>query len=123
MTLRVSTTKVGATLKNGGGLLETYTLQTEDFGLCITDLKTKEKRRTDMSKGWIVKMEITSYGKILVYTPRYEDAERLAKEQMKKSRSYNDSVVMVTSLASTEEVSPDTEKDFYAVIGGSNETK
>ena len=123
MTLRGSTTKVGATLKNGGGLLETYTLQTEDFGLCITDLKTKEKRRTDMSKGWIVKMEITSYGKILVYTPRYEDAERLAKEQMKKSRSYNDSVVMVTSLASTEEVSPDTEKDFYAVIGGSNETK
>ena len=59
----------------------------------------------------------------MVYTPRYEDAERLAKEQMKKSRSYNDSVVMVTSLASTEDVSPDTEKDFYAVIGGSNETK
>ena len=123
MTLRVSTTKVGATLKNGGGLLETYTLQTEDFGLCITDLKTKEKRRTDMSKGWIVKMEITSYEKILVYTPRYVDAERLAKEQMKKSRSYNDSVVMVTSLSSTEDVSPDIEKDFYAIIGGSNETK
>ena len=123
MTLRVSTTKVGVTLKNGGGLLETYTLQTEDFGLCITDLKTKEKRRTDMSKGWIVKMEITSYEKILVYTPRYVDAERLAKEQMKKSRSYNDSVVMVTSLSSTEDVSPDTEKDFYAIIGGSNETK
>ena len=76
-----------------------------------------------MSKGWIVKMEITSYEKILVYTPRYEDAEKFAKEQMKKSRSYNDSVVMVTSLSSTEDVSPDTEKDFYAIIGGSNETK
>lgn len=58
MTLRVSTTKVGATLKNGGGLLETYTLQTEDFGLCITDLKTKEKRRIAMSKHTFIKDNI-----------------------------------------------------------------
>lgn len=123
MTLRVSTTKVGATLKNGGGLLETYTLQTEDFGLCITDLKTKEKRRIDMSKGWIVKMEITSYEKVLVYTPRYEDAEKLAKDLMKNSRTYNESVTMVTSLESTEDVSPLTEKDFYGIIGGANAKK
>jgi hypothetical protein len=77
-------------------------------------------RRIAMSKGWIVKMEITSYEKVLVYTPRYEDAEKLAKDLMKNSRTYNESVAMVTSLESTEDLSPLTEKDFYGIIGGAN---
>ena len=39
---------------------------------------------------------------------------------MKNSRTYNESVAMVTSLESTEDLSPLTEKDFYGIIGGTN---
>ena len=58
MTLKGNTTKVGATLKNGGGLLEMLTRQTEGFGLYTTDLKTKEKRRRNMSNHVFLKADI-----------------------------------------------------------------
>ena len=118
MTLKGSTIKVGAILRNGGGLLEMSTQQTEGFGLYITDLKTKEKRRMDMSKGWIVKLEVTSYEKILVYSPDVDWAEAKAKEVMLNTKKANVSAVMVTTMESVESVSPDVE--FYAIIGGSN---
>lgn len=71
-----------------------------------------------MSKGWIVKLEVTSYEKILVYSPDVDWAEAKAKEVMLNTKKANVSAVMVTTMESVESVSPDVE--FYAIIGGSN---
>ena len=71
-----------------------------------------------MSRGWIVKVEVTSYEKILVYTPDVEYAEAKAKEVMLDTKQANVSAVMVTSMESVESVSPDVE--FYAIVGGNN---
>lgn len=71
-----------------------------------------------MSKGWIVKLEVTSYEKILVYSPDVDWAEAKAKEVMLNTKKANVSAVMVTTMESVESVSPDVE--FYAIIGRSN---
>ena len=72
-----------------------------------------------MSRGWIVKVEVTSYEKILVYTPDVEYAEEKAKEIMLNTKKANVSAVMVTTMESVESVSPDVE--FYAIVGGTRD--
>ena len=74
-----------------------------------------------MSKGWIVKLEVPSYDKILVYSPDVDWAEAKAKEVMLNTKKANVSAVMVTTMESVESVSPDVE--FYAIVGASEEGK